>query len=442
VGEAPQRWFHQTDASSEMSERKKYSAHTSFVDKGEQEIVNMYYINENNLYGCPHVQLEIGEERLIAVSDTGVEISLMPERIFEDLLVKGLRAPQLPVVNGALITAFGSRTKRIKTQALNEFEIDGVSYEQVFMIAPNLVPDAILGINLLKENNVMINLSEGSFKTLRDGSDCEHKFFYGSLPKNKVEVISNLNFLLNFSELQSQLDGKKNIVGTQTTHALIPMQQQSQKELLSICDEIKVDEVGRYARNRKTFVSNHVSRKEEAVPDRSSTREDIQIAFIVNMLCNNEVGSGEQGTETKICEIKGHLQAQEAELKLQTEAVDIRALSARDLHKKVNESDNLSHGKKESFGHMLSKYRAHFTSKTGLCNIFEYKFEVQCSEPIVGHTRQIPFPVRPHIQGGRREKFPLHHVCDTVSIDICNSEQPVYCILIEDVSHYQWLCLF
>jgi hypothetical protein len=104
------------------------------------------------------------------------------------MLAKGLRAPQLPVVNGALITAFGSRTKRIKRQALIEFEIDGVSCEQVFMIAPNLVPDAILGIHFLKENNVVINLTEGSFKTRRGGSDCEHKFFYGSLPKNKAEV--------------------------------------------------------------------------------------------------------------------------------------------------------------------------------------------------------------------------------------------------------------
>jgi hypothetical protein len=56
------------------------------------------------------------------------------------------------------------------------------------MIAPNLVPDAILGINFLKENNVVINLTEGSLKTRRDGSDGECKFLYGSLPKNKVEV--------------------------------------------------------------------------------------------------------------------------------------------------------------------------------------------------------------------------------------------------------------
>jgi hypothetical protein len=34
----------------------------------------------------------------------------MPEKIFEGWLAKGLKAPQLPVVNGALITAFGNRT--------------------------------------------------------------------------------------------------------------------------------------------------------------------------------------------------------------------------------------------------------------------------------------------------------------------------------------------
>jgi hypothetical protein len=104
------------------------------------------------------------------------------------------------------------------------------------------------------------------------------------------------------------------------------------------------------------------------------------------MLCNNEVGSGEQGTETKLCEIRGHLQTQEAELKLQTEAVDIRALSACHLRKKMDESNNLSHEQKGSLFHTLSKYRAHFMSKPGLCKIFEYEFEVQCSEPIVGHA--------------------------------------------------------
>jgi hypothetical protein len=74
-----------TDASSDMSKGKSHSAHASIIDGGEQVIVSIYYINENNLYCYPHVQLDIGEEKLIAVLDTGTEISLTPEGIFERL---------------------------------------------------------------------------------------------------------------------------------------------------------------------------------------------------------------------------------------------------------------------------------------------------------------------------------------------------------------------
>ena len=147
-----------------------------------------------------------------------------------------------------------------------------------------------------------------------------------------------------------------------------------------------MDEVSYNAGSGETFVSNDVSRRDEAVPDKSSTRDYTQFDFIVYMLCNSKVGSGEQDTETEICEIRRHLHAQETELKLQTKALDTRALSARDLRKKVDESDNLSHEKKCSLFHMLSKYRAQFTSKPGLCKISEYESEVQCSEPVVGIT--------------------------------------------------------
>jgi len=62
---------------------------------------------------------------IIAVLDTEAEISLILKGNIEDLLWKGLRAPQIPVVNGALITASGNGTKVIKGQAFIEYEIDG-----------------------------------------------------------------------------------------------------------------------------------------------------------------------------------------------------------------------------------------------------------------------------------------------------------------------------
>ena len=60
-----------------------------------------------------------------------------------------------------------------------------------YLISPNLVRDAILGINFLKENNVVINLTEGHFMARRDFSDCENKFVYDLLPKNGEELVSH-----------------------------------------------------------------------------------------------------------------------------------------------------------------------------------------------------------------------------------------------------------
>jgi hypothetical protein len=65
---------------------------------------------------------------------------------------------------------------------------------------------------------------------------------------------------------------------------------------------------------------------------------------------------------------------------------------------KVDEYDNLTHEQKKDLFNMPLKYKANFSSKPGLCKIFEYEFEVECSEPIVGHTRQIPFSVRPAVR--------------------------------------------
>ena len=47
----------------------------------------------------------------------------------------------------------------------------------------------------------------------------------------------------------------------------MPMRQQSQKELLNISDEMKVDWVGYYAGNDGTFLADNVNQRDEAVPE-------------------------------------------------------------------------------------------------------------------------------------------------------------------------------
>lgn len=121
-------------------------------------------------------------------------------------------------------------------------------------------------------------------------------------------------------------------MGAQTTHALMPMRHQSQKELSVM--RLKWMVVDYYAGNGETSVSDDVSRRDEAVPDKSSTVDNTHFDFTVNMLRNTEVCSGEEYKETNLYEFRSHLQALETQLKLQPEFVNIRALSSRHLSKK------------------------------------------------------------------------------------------------------------
>jgi len=58
-----------------------------------------------------------------------------------------------------------------------------------------------------------------------------------------------------------------------------------------------VDVVAYYPGNGETFVSDDESRRDKAVPDKSSTWDNNPLDFLVNTLCNNEVGSEEDRDE-------------------------------------------------------------------------------------------------------------------------------------------------
>ena len=75
------------------------------------------------------------------------------------------------------------------------------------------MPEAILEINFLRKNNVVINLAEGRFEMRRDGSNCERKFCYDPLPNDQVAVdhISTPELQPRFPESKTtkQTDGKE-----------------------------------------------------------------------------------------------------------------------------------------------------------------------------------------------------------------------------------------
>jgi hypothetical protein len=126
-----------------------------------------------------------------------------------------------------------------------------------------------------------------------DVCNCKHELFYDSLPKDKVGVglVSNPGFQLKLSQSPAaeQHNGRHYIASAQTADTVTYRCKERQRALLKNRDKIKVDAVGSDAKDGQTFVSDDVSRRDEAVLDKSDIRDDAHFEFIVNMLCNNEV---------------------------------------------------------------------------------------------------------------------------------------------------------
>ena len=83
--------------------------------------VTTYFINDENTQNCPHINIKIGNGNVKGVIDTGTEISLITEDLYVQLLSQGLEILELKLQSTVLVTAFGSRSRRIKKQVYIPF---------------------------------------------------------------------------------------------------------------------------------------------------------------------------------------------------------------------------------------------------------------------------------------------------------------------------------
>jgi hypothetical protein len=70
-------------------------------------------MNDENMKNCPHIDIKIGKGNVKGVVDAGSEITLITEDLYANLLPQGLEMLELKLQN-LLVTAFGSRSRRIK----------------------------------------------------------------------------------------------------------------------------------------------------------------------------------------------------------------------------------------------------------------------------------------------------------------------------------------
>ena len=150
------------------------------------EILYVFYVNEEKLNSCPRVPICIGNQHIPAVIDTGSQISLLTEDLYYKLRSEGVEGLEVGVQNAVLVSAFGNKTKCMRVQAMMPILIDDIVVDHIFLISPQLLTQALLGVDFCRMNNIIINFPEQCFTMERDGNVSRHHFAYD----NNIHSIS------------------------------------------------------------------------------------------------------------------------------------------------------------------------------------------------------------------------------------------------------------
>jgi hypothetical protein len=90
---------------------------SDFGERHENETLapTALFINETNLPKCPEVEIVFRDGTEIrAILDSGSEVNLLSERVYDKLVKSGVEVPVLPLENVVLVTAFGRRSWKIR----------------------------------------------------------------------------------------------------------------------------------------------------------------------------------------------------------------------------------------------------------------------------------------------------------------------------------------
>jgi len=143
---------------------------------GNKAEVKTYFINDENMKNCPHIDIKIGNGNVKGVIETGSEISLIMEDLYAHLLSQGLEMMELQLQSTVPVTAFGSRNRRIKKQVYIPFFIGDECFEHVFLVSGQLIESLLIGADFLQEYGLVINFKTNCLMYEMEGNMKECKF--------------------------------------------------------------------------------------------------------------------------------------------------------------------------------------------------------------------------------------------------------------------------
>ena len=119
--------------------------------------------------GLTEIQVTIEGKHFRTLVDTGSEISVIAENILNDLREFNKNIPILPVAGVTVIGVTGVRSKRVTKQIHLNFLINGIDFDNAFLVVKGLSLDIIFGNNFLQRNRAVINFKKKVIEL--DGGD-------------------------------------------------------------------------------------------------------------------------------------------------------------------------------------------------------------------------------------------------------------------------------
>ena len=115
----------------------------------EDEIICTLYLAENRRNECPRLLINIAGEEIFSLIDTGCEMSVFNENLYNRLRHAGLDCLELPTQHTNLVSTFNNKSRRVRNQALLEFSIGDTKVDQIVLLSSQFLTDAILGMDFL-----------------------------------------------------------------------------------------------------------------------------------------------------------------------------------------------------------------------------------------------------------------------------------------------------
>jgi hypothetical protein len=161
------------------------------------------YIAENRRHECPKLVIKILDQEIFALIDTGCELSIMNEHLYNRLRHEGLKCFELPTQHVNLLSAFNKKSNRVKKQAMLDVKLGDFKINQIVLLSPQLLTDAILGLDFLVEYEAVINFAERSIALKINGENTKMEFIGIKETTNALEESSSENQFHSFALVPS-----------------------------------------------------------------------------------------------------------------------------------------------------------------------------------------------------------------------------------------------